>query len=205
MLDVGNFVVVGEQAAKNVLHDEGDGHAIGDQGVGRRESALQFHRDVTLDLDFTGEVERIAFAVDRVLRQAVEGGHGDEKRGQLRMIDHLEVQFFFGRTGDEGEIEGDHGGRRAEFAGDSGEVVARDGADRPADVYDFGGGEGGGERSHHGAAGHGHLDIAEVQERVAAQEDAIVPDGRDGTSGVDGHVAADKDHACHFTRGEVRV
>ena len=168
VLDAGHFVIVGEQAAKYALDDQGDRHTVWQEGIRRRESVFQFYWDVAFELDFAGEVQRGAFAVGGILGEAIERGHGDQERGELRMIHHFEVELGFVGTGDEGQVERNHCRWRAQFSGDGGEMVARDRADGAAHIDDFCGSQGRGQSGHHFAARHRHLDVAEVQERMAA-------------------------------------
>src|SRR5450432_3644562 len=96
---------------------------------------------MALHANLAGEMQGGAFPIEGVLRQSVEGGERDEQRRELGMIDEFEMQLLLAGRRDDGEIERNHGGWRAEFAGDGGKVVAGDGADGAADVDDFGGGE----------------------------------------------------------------
>ncbi len=123
------------------MHAEGDRQTVLAEGIARRVGIFDLHGRVALQANFAGEMKRGAFAVDGILREAVEGGERDEERREFRMIDELEVKFFLAPAGGDREIERNHGGRSAEFTGDGGEMVAGDGADRTADVDDFCGGE----------------------------------------------------------------
>src|ERR1700730_11339080 len=114
-----------------------------------------------------------AFAVDGILREAVEGRQRDQEGRELRVIDELEVKFFLTSTGGDGEIEGDHGGRSAKLTGNGSEMVAGDSPDGPADIDDFRGGERRGERSDHAAARHGERNVAEAEERMTTKIDAV--------------------------------
>src|SRR5260370_847163 len=97
------------------------------RGGGRQD------RRVALQPNLAGEMEGSAFAVQRILGEAAEGGEGHEEGRELRVIDDLEMERLLLRrvsAGDlQGQIHGNHGGRRTEFAGDRGEMVAGDGAD----------------------------------------------------------------------------
>jgi len=81
-----------------------------------------------------------------------EGDEGDKERRELRVIDKFEMERFFcfagfGRRRPAGvRSQGDHRGRRTEFASDRGKMIAGNGADGAADVDDFGGSEIGRER-----------------------------------------------------------
>src|ERR1700686_5838753 len=67
------------------------------------------------------------------------------------------------------EIERDHGGRRAEFAGDSSEMIAGDRADGTANIDDLRRSKIGGKRGDDTAAGHGNRAVAGVHKRVATE------------------------------------
>src|SRR5713226_6444279 len=101
-------------------------------------------------------MKRVALAVQGVLRKAVKRSEANEQRRKLWVIDEFEVEFFLRAGRGEDDVERNHGRWRAEFAGDCREVIARDCADRAADVYDFGGGEIRGERRQDAAACHGN-------------------------------------------------
>ena len=145
-IENGNFTRVGEQPIEDALHVEGDGQTVWRKRVARRKGVFDLHGRVAVDENFTGEMERGAFAVERVLREAVENGKPDEERRELGMIDHFEVELFFGAADGESQIDRNHGRRSAELAGDGGEMVAGNGADGAADVDDFSGSELGGKR-----------------------------------------------------------
>src|SRR5258708_22446535 len=100
---------------------------------------------MALETDFAGKMERGAYAVKRVLREAVKRGDGHEERGELRMIDEFEVERLLLGRGSAGnqerQIQGNHWRRRAQLAGDDGEVIAGNRADGAADIDDLGGSE----------------------------------------------------------------
>jgi len=148
-------------------------------------------------------VERGAFAVKRVLREAVEDGEADEEGSEFGVIDHFKVELLFGAAKGECEVDGDHRRRSAKLAGDGGQMVSGDGADGAADVDDFSGSEVGGERCDDLRASHGELDVAETQKGMAAEIDAVGADGGDSASGTDGSVALHEDHAGHIAGNEM--
>ena len=195
------------------MHRGGDGEAIGRKSIARSESVFDLNRRVTLQANLAGKMQRGALAVERILGQAVKGGNGDEKRGELRMIDEFEVEFLFpdsalGRIvpGDEKcKIERDHRGRSAEFAGHSSEMIAGDRADGAADIDDLRRSEIGGKCSDDAAAGHGNCYVAKVHKRMATEIDAVGFDRGDGARGIDGGVALDQNHASHVARHEMRI
>ena len=168
---------------------------------------------MTLQANLAGKMQSGALAVERILGKAAKGSNGDEKWSELRMIDKFEVEFLFsdsalGRivAGDEQcEIKRDHGGRSAEFAGDSCEMVAGDRADGTADIDDLRRSEIGGKCSDDSAAGHGNRDIAEVHKRVATEIDPVGFDRGDGARGIDGGVALDQNHTSHVARNEMGI
>ena len=168
---------------------------------------------MTLQANLAGKMQRGALAVERILGQAVKGSNGDEKRGELRMIDEFEVEFLFPDSalggivpGDEQcEIERNHGGSSAEFAGYSSEMIAGDRADGAADIDDLRRSEIGGKCSDDAAAGHGNCYVAKVHKRVATEIDPVGLHRRDGTRGIDGGVALDQNHTSHVTRNEMRI
>src|SRR5580765_3515877 len=141
---------------------------------------------------FTGKVESSAFAVERVLREAVEEG------SELGVIDHFEVELLFGAAKGECEVDGDHRRGSAKLAGDGGEMVSGDRADGSTDVDDFGGSEVGGKSGYDFGASHGELHVAETQKGMAAEIDAVGANGGDGAGGTDGSVALHEDHASHI-------
>src|ERR1700674_135392 len=102
-------------------------------------------------------------------------------------------------------MERNHGGTRAGFARDGGEMVASNGVDGAADVDDFGGSEIGRERGDDAAARHGNLDVTEIQKRVAAEIDAVGLHRRDRAGGVDGGIALNKTHASHVSGHETPI
>ncbi len=54
---------------------------------------------MTLQANLAGKMERGAFAVQRILRETVEGGKRDEQRRELWMIDNFEMEsFLLGRS-----------------------------------------------------------------------------------------------------------
>src|SRR5260221_1890800 len=119
-------------------------------------------------------MERGAFAVQGILREAVEGGEPDEKRRELWKVNEFEVEFFLlrrlGPGNQQGELERNHRRSGTEFTGDSGEMIASNGADGAADVDDFRGSEIGGKRGDRAAARHGHLNVAQAQKLATAKD-----------------------------------
>src|SRR5690348_4343688 len=148
-------------------------------------------------------MKRGAFAIERVLRQAVENREAHEQRRELWVVHHFEVKLLLRAAGDEREVERNHWRRRAELASNSGEMVAGDGADGAADVDDFGGGEFGGKGSDDLGASHGELDVAETQEGVPAEVDLIGADCGYGARGTDRGVPLNENHACHVPGDEM--
>src|SRR5690348_13380946 len=146
-----------------------------------------------------------AFAIERVLRQAVENRESHEQRRELWVVHHFEMKLLLRAAGDEREVERNHWRRRAELACNSGEMVAGDRPDGAADVDDFGGGEFGGKCRDHLRASHGELDVAETQEGVTAEVDLIGADRGYGARGTDRGVALNENHACHVARDELSV
>ncbi len=145
-------------------------------------------------------MERRAFAVERVLREAVKYREADEQRSELGVIDHLEMKLLFGATHGESQVDRDHRRRSAEFAGDCGEMVARNSADGAAHVDDFGGSELGRERGDDFRASHGELDVAKAQKGMAAKIYLVCADRGDRARGTNRRVALHQDHACHVAR-----
>ncbi len=88
------FERIDEKARKNILHCEGDGKAVGRKRIARSESIFNLNRRMTLQANLTGKMERGAFAVERILRETVEGGEGDKERREFRMIDQFEMEGF---------------------------------------------------------------------------------------------------------------
>src|SRR6266853_2448363 len=129
-------------------------------------------------------MERGAFSVYRILRETVKCGDGHEQGRELGMIDDLEMQFLLADFGIHAEVEGNHRRGSAEPAGDSGQMVAGDGADGAADIHDFRGSEVGRERSEHAAARHRNLDVAEIQKRMSAKKNAVRLHRGYGTGGI---------------------
>src|SRR5690348_3668331 len=117
-----------------------------------------------------------AFAIERILSQAIENRESHEQRRELWVVHHFEMKLLLRSPGDAREVERNHWRRRAELASNSGEMVAGDGADGAADVDDFGGGEFGGKCRDHRGARHGELDVAETQEGMTAEVDLIGAD-----------------------------
>src|SRR6267378_5888182 len=118
-------------------------------------------------------MERGAFSVYRILRETVECGDGYEQGRELGMIDDLEMQFLLADFGIDAEVERNHRRGSAEPAGDSGQMVAGDGADGAADIHDFRGSEVGRKRGEHAAARHRNLHVSEIQKRMPAKKNAI--------------------------------
>src|SRR6266849_8769631 len=104
-------------------------------------------------------MQRRTFSVDGILRETVERGDSDKQGCELGMIDDLEMQFLLADFGIHAEVERNHRWRSAEPARDGGQMVARDGADGAANIYDFRGGEVGGKRGKHSAARHRNLHV----------------------------------------------
>src|SRR5258707_10811845 len=173
MVNLGGFEGIDEQARKNALHCQGDGQAIGRERIAWSESVFDLNRRVALQANLAGKMKCSAFPVQGILREAVERGECDEQRRKLWMIDDLEMERLLSGwrgAGDvQGQIHGNHRGRRTEFAGDGGEMVARDGANGAADVHNLCGSEIGRKCGDHAAARHGNLNVAEIQKRMAAE------------------------------------
>src|SRR5712671_3111349 len=150
-------------------------------------------------------MERRTFPIDRILRETVKGGDGDEQGSQLGMIDDLEMQFLLADFCIYAEVERNHRRGSAEPAGDSGEMVAGDGADGAADVHDFRGSEVGRKRGEHAAAGHRNLDVTEIQERMPAKKNAVRLHRGYGTSGIYRRVALYQNHSCHVAGNNVTI
>src|SRR5712672_4315820 len=134
-------------------------------------------------------MQRGAFSVYRILREAVKRGDGHEQGRELGMIDNLEMQFLLADFGIHAEVERNHRRGSAEPAGYRGEMVAGDGADGASDIHDFCGSEVGRKRGEHAAARHRNLDVAEIQKRMPAKKNAIRLYRRDGAGRIDGRVA----------------
>src|SRR6266403_4109742 len=145
------------------------------------------------------------FPIDRILRETVKGGDGDEQGRELGMIDDLEMQFFLADFGIHAEVERNHRWWSAEPAGDSGQMVAGDGADGAADVHDFRGSEVGRKRGEHAAAGHRNLDVAEIQEWMPAKKNAVRLYCGYGTGGIYRRVALYQNHSCHIAGNNVTI
>src|SRR6266571_5177705 len=145
----------------------------------------------------------------RVLREAVKRGDGHEERGELRMIDEFKVERLLLGRGSAGnqqrQIQGNHWRRRAQLAGDDGEVIAGNRADGAADIDDLRGSEFGRERREDAGASHGKLNVAEIHKRMPAEVDAISLDRGDGACGIDGGVALHEHHTGHFAGHEMRI
>src|SRR5467141_1730793 len=137
--------------------------AIGRERIARSESVFDLNRCMTLQPNLSEEMERGAFTVQRILRETAEGDQGDKERRELRVIDEFEMErLLLGRLAardQQGQIQGNHRGRRAQFSGDRGEMVARDSADGAADVDDFRGSEIGRKRCDDAAARHRNLNV----------------------------------------------
>src|SRR5690242_17472444 len=146
-----------------------------------------------------------AFAIERILSQAIENRESHEQRRELWVVHHFEVKLLLRAAGDEREVERNHWRRRAELASNRREMVAGDGADGSADVDDFGGGEFGGKCRDHLSASHWELDVAETQEGVTAEVDLIGADRGYGARGTDRGVALNENHACHVAGDEMSV
>src|SRR5260370_38520324 len=117
-------------------------------------------------------MERGAFSVYCILREAVKRSDGHEEGRELGMIDDLEMQFLLADFGIHAEVERNHRRGSAEPAGNRGEMVAGNSADGAADIHDFGGSEVGRKGGEHAAARHRHMDVTEIQNRLAANENA---------------------------------
>src|SRR5882762_10145472 len=131
-------------------------------------------------------VERGAFSVYRILREALKRSDGHEQGRELGMIDDLEMQFLLADFGIHAEVERNHRWRSAEPAGNRGEMVAGDGADGAADIHDFRGSEVGRKRGEHAAARHRNLHVSEIQKWMSAKKNAVRLHRGDGAGGIDG-------------------
>src|SRR5882762_7527780 len=150
-------------------------------------------------------MERGAFSVYRILREAVKRSDGHEEGRELGVIDDLEMQFLLADFGIHAEVERNHRRGSAEPAGYSGQMVAGDCADGAADIHDFGGSEVGGKRGEHAAAGHRNLDVAEIQKRMPAKKNAVRLHCGYGTRGIYRRVALYQHHSCHIAGNNVAV
>src|SRR5712671_1684292 len=150
-------------------------------------------------------MERGAFSVDRILREAVKGSDGDEQGSQLGMIDDLEMQFLLADFCIHAEVERNHRRGSAEPAGNRGEMVPGNSADGAADIHDFRGSEVGRKRGEHAAAGHWNLNVTEIQKRMPAKKNAIRLYRRDGAGRIDGRVALYQNHSCHVAGDNVTI
>ncbi len=84
-------------------------------------------------------------------------------------------------------------------------MIAGDGADGAADVDNFCGSKIGRKRGDHAGARHGNLNVPETQKRMTTEIHAIRLHGRHRTSGVDGGIALNKNHAGHVSGNEVSI
>src|SRR5882757_3008696 len=150
-------------------------------------------------------MQRRTFPIDRILRETVKGGDGDEQGSQLGMIDDLEMQFLLADFCIHAEVERNHRRGSAEPAGNRGEMVAGDGADGAADIHDFRGSEVGRKRGEHAAARHRNLNVTEIQKRMPAKKNAIRLYRRDGAGRIDGRVALYQNHSGHIAGNNVPV
>src|SRR6266852_6491987 len=150
-------------------------------------------------------MQRCAFSVDRILRETVKRGDSYEQRRELGMIDDLEMQFLLADFCIHAEVERNHRWRSAEPARDGGQMVASDGADGAANIYDFRGSEVRGKRSKHVAARHRNLYVAEIQERMSAKKNAVRLHCGDGAGGIDGRVALYQHHSCHVAGDNMTI
>src|ERR1700745_1413539 len=100
---------------------------------------------MSLQLNLARKMKCRTLAVERILGKTAKDRDGDKQRSELRVIDKFEMKLFFlhsaaGRIGsgnEQAQIKRNHGRSRAEFASDSGEMIAGNRADGAADVYDF--------------------------------------------------------------------
>src|SRR5260370_32343933 len=84
-------------------------------------------------------------------------------------------------------------------------MIAGDGADGAADVDDFRGSKIGRECGDYAGARHGDLNVPETQKRMTTEIDAISLHGRHRTSGADGGISLNENHAGHFTSHELSI
>src|SRR5258708_30343228 len=84
-------------------------------------------------------------------------------------------------------------------------MVACDRADGAADVDDFRGSKIGRKGGDHAAPRHGNLNVAETQKRMAAEIHFAGLYRGDRTSGVDGGIALNENHAGPVSRNEMSV
>src|SRR6267378_266439 len=150
-------------------------------------------------------MERGAFSVYRILREAVKRSDGHEQGRQLGMIDDLEMQFLLADFGIHAEVERNHRWRSAEPAGDRGEMVAGDSADGASDIHDFCGSEVGRKRGEHAASRHRNLDVTEIQKRMPAKKNAVRLHRGYGTGGIYRRVALYQNHSCHIAGNNVTI
>ena len=68
--------------------------AVGLSVLAGCERIFDLYRRVSLQSNFARQVQRGSFAIDHILRDAVEGGERNEQRRELGMIHHLEVPVF---------------------------------------------------------------------------------------------------------------
>lgn len=74
----GHFVRVGEETREYGLNLDGDWQTVGRESVARSEGVFDLHGRVAMNQDLAGEMKRGAFAIERILREAVENGEAHE-------------------------------------------------------------------------------------------------------------------------------
>ncbi len=208
-IHLGGFEGIDEEAREDILHRKCDRQAIGREGVARGKRVFDLYWSMAMQPNLAGEVERGAFAVQRILRESAEGGERNKERRKLRVIDQLDMEGLLlrrlGARDQQGQIQRYHPWCGAQFSRNRSEMVASDSADGAADIHDLRGSQIGRKRGDHAASRHGNLDVTEAQKRMAAEIDAIAPHRRDGTSGIDGNIALNEDHPGHVSGGEMPI
>src|SRR5262249_3481198 len=167
---------------KRAHHSHGNRHAVRTQGIIWRVSIFNVYRCVALELDIGVHLQRRGFAVNDVLRDAIECRDSDEQWSELRMIYDLRANRLGSNWRFRGQPNRDHWRGWANISPPRGNMVAVYGAEKTAGIDNFCRSHIRRQRGENAAARHRQLHIAQIKEWVAAEKHFIALDGRDGAS-----------------------